>query len=217
MNVTTYEINLQVGQGQGLPSFLAFDMSVGRWVSFDKDATRWDLVDHANSDFHFHAATIADHLVFASTDRGLLYVMPETDLGDVTYVARTGKDFTDLAYNKADGLLYGVFENTLMSIDKLTGEVTEIGEIGVDTNTLACDGAGTFYCSKYGTGEVYTFTLDTLSEPALVVATNLSGSHNLQAMEVDPQQRIVVLEQLLLLHCLFLGNRSEGRRLCSVQ
>ena len=104
MNVTTYEINLQVGQGQGLPSFLAFDMSVGRWVSFDKDATRWDLVDHANSDFHFHAATIADHLVFASTDRGLLYVMPETDLGDVTYVARTGKDFTDLAYNKADGL-----------------------------------------------------------------------------------------------------------------
>ncbi len=191
MNVTTYEINLQVGQGQGLPSFLAFDMSVGRWVSFDKDATRWDLVDHANSDFHFHAATIADHLVFASTDRGLLYVMPETDLGDVTYVARTGKDFTDLAYNKADGLLYGVFEKTLMSIDKLTGEVTEIGEIGVDTNTLACDGAGTFYCSKYGTGEVYTFTLDTLSEPALVVATNLSGSHNLQAMEVDPNSGLL--------------------------
>ncbi len=117
--------------------------------------------------------------------------MPETDLGDVTYVARTGKDFTDLAYNKADGLLYGVFENTLMSIDKLTGEVTEIGEIGVDTNTLACDGAGTFYCSKYGTGEVYTFTLDTLSEPALVVATNLSGSHNLQAMEVDPNSGLL--------------------------
>ncbi|MFR8331886.1 MAG: hypothetical protein ACLU9S_05580 [Oscillospiraceae bacterium] len=88
----------RVGQGKRLPSFLAFDMSVGRWVSFDKVAARWDLVDHAQPATSISATTIADHLVFASTDRGLLCCrVPETDLGDVTYVARTGKDFTDLA------------------------------------------------------------------------------------------------------------------------
>ena len=63
-------------------------------------------------------------------------------------------------------MLYGVTEsNELVTIDKLTCEVQTVGQIGITTNTLACNEDGVFYCNKYRTGEVYSFTLETVASP----------------------------------------------------
>jgi len=96
--------------------------------------------------------------------------MPEDDLSDTTFIVDLGTVLYDMAYNKADGEIYAVTENNeLVTIDKLTGAMTKLGKIGVKTNTLACDGDGTFFCNQLGTGRVYSFTLDTKSAPTMLM------------------------------------------------
>lgn len=185
MNVTTYRLEMQIGEEQPMPERIAFDLDNNYWTSFDKNSTNNDLTAYAPSDLTFYAATIADHIVFASTDEGDLYVMPEDDLTDLTLVGNMGAVLTDMAYNKADGKVYGVTGGYLVTVDKLTGALEVVGEIGVVTNTLACGTDGTFYCNKYGTAEIYSFTLDTLAAPELLVTTR-DASQYVQSMEVDP-------------------------------
>ena len=189
MNATTYEINLG-GEDEpvALPGRIAFNLSKGFWTSFDGDAPTAAIIreEYEASSEYYYAAAIVDKYVFAATDGGMLHVMPLSDLTDVTVVANLGGVVSDMAYNKADGKLYGVLENVLVTIDKLTGAVTEVGTIGVSTNTLACDANGTFYCNKYGSGDVYSFTLDTIAEPTLLVNLFSQGSAYVQSMEIDP-------------------------------
>lgn len=186
MNVTTYEIEMQIGEEQPLPNFIAYDLDYGYWATFDKDSTYEDVEAYATSEDTIFAATIVDHLVFAATDGGELYVSPEDDLTDRTYVADMGIVMTDMAYNPVDGNMYGVSGGSLYTIDKLTGEVALVGEIGVSTNTLACDANGTFYCNGYGTGAVYSFTLETLAEPTVLVEDVGIDSAYVQTMEINP-------------------------------
>ncbi len=185
-NASTFVLNQQIGEEEPLPEMIAFDCDNNFWTSFTKTSTNEDLVNYAPSDLTFFAATIVDHLVFASTDTGDLYVMPEDDLTEMTYVCNLGATVSDMAYNKADGKIYGVAGGSLITIDKLSGAVTEVGEIGVATNTLACDANGTFYCNAYGTGDIYKFTLETIAAPELVVKTDLSTSQFVQGMEINP-------------------------------
>ena len=186
MNATTYLIEMQIGEEMPLPEMIAFDLDENFWTTFTKTTTYKELVAYENSDLTFFAATIVDHMVLATTNEGDLYVMPEDDLGDLTLVANVGAILTDMAYNKADGQVYGVSNGNLVTVDKLTGKLEEVGEIGVLTNTLACDANGTFYCNEYGTGKVYKFTLDTIAQPELLVKTNLSQSQYVQSMEINP-------------------------------
>lgn len=185
MNATTYKVEMQIGEEQPLPERIAFDLDDNYWTSFDKNTTYNQIAAYAPSDLTFYAATIVDHIVFASTDEGDLYVMPEDDLTDLTLVGNMGAVLTDMAYNKADGKVYGVTGGYLVTVDKLTGELTVVDEIGVVTNTLACDANGTFYCNKYGSAEIYSFTLDTIAAPELVVKT-ADTSQYVQSMEIDP-------------------------------
>lgn len=164
MNATTYVIEMQIGEELPLPEMIAFDLDNNYWTSFSKNTTHNEIEAYANTSLTFYAATIVDHIVFASTDEGDLYVMPEDDLTEETFVANMGAVLTDMAYNKADGKIYGVTNGYLVTVDKLTGELDVVGEIGVLTNTLACDAEGTFYCNEYGTGNVYKFTLASLME-----------------------------------------------------
>ncbi len=192
LNVSTYALNVQIGEEQPLPEMIAFDCDYNFWTSFTLTSKVSDIVEYEPSNLTFYAATIIDHLVFASTDSGDLYVMPEDDLTDLTYVCNTGLVLTDMAYNKADDTIYGVADGYLVTVDKLTGEISNVGEIGVPTNTLACDAEGTFYCNKYGSGEVYKFTLDTISDPELLVETNLSASQYVQGMEINPNTGMLI-------------------------
>ena len=71
-----------------------------------------------------------------------------------------------MAYNPADGKIYGVADGSLVTVDRFTAEVQAVGQIPVTTNTLACSEDGTFYCNEYGTGKIWQFTLDSLkTEP----------------------------------------------------
>lgn len=117
----------------------------------------------------------------------MLYVLDEANLAMGVPVANLGVIVNDMAYSKADGKVYGVTQdNNLVSIDYMTAEVEVVGKIGITTNTLACDAKGNFYCNNLGGKAVYRFTLDTLSDPQLVVTTNCGNTSELQAMEIDP-------------------------------
>lgn len=192
MNETTFMVETQIGDTVNLPHLIAYDTVVEKWIGFDTDTPygAWETV--ALCDDVYQAATIADHHVFAATDKGVLYTMDEDALGLRAPVGNLGCILTDMAYNPADGMLYGVTDGgELVSIDKLTCKVSAIGEIGITTNTLACDDDGVFYCSKYRSGEVYSFTLETVSEPTLLVTTNIQDSQYLQSMEIDPNSGLL--------------------------
>ena len=166
MNTATYKVEVQTGEQEELPEMIAFDLDKGCWTSFTRDSFSSDLTSYAPSDLTFYAATIVDHYVLASTDEGDLYVMPEDELTNLTRVANLGTVLSDMAYNPADGKIYGVADGSLVTVDRFTAEVQAVGQIPVTTNTLACSEDGTFYCNEYGTGKIWQFTLDSLkTEP----------------------------------------------------
>ena len=202
MNRATYMIEMQIGEATDLPDMMAYDLVSHHWAGFDKNfeydykvgTPRIAYADHV-----YYAATIAEHYVFASTNKGELYVMPEDDLTDITYITDLQMVLYDMAYNMADGEIYAVNElGELVSFHKLTGEVQKVGKIGVNTNTLACSPEGTFYCNELGTGKVYSFTLDTIDEPVLlmedpfltyvdpIAGADMGGTTGNMGMEYNP-------------------------------
>lgn len=162
MNTATFQVEVQTGEQEELPEMLAFDLDQGFWTSFTRDSVSSELATYAPSDLTFYAATIVDHYVLASTEEGDLYVMPEDELTNLTRIANLGTVLSDMAYNPADGKVYGVADGSLVTVDRFTAEVQEVGKIPVTTNTLACGEDGTFYCNEYGTGKIWEFTLDSL-------------------------------------------------------
>ncbi len=206
MNVSTYMIEMQIGEEVGVPDMMAFDLVQYHWTTFTKDYAYDYKVGTprlAYSDFTFYAATIAEHYVFASTSRGELYVMPEDDLTDTSFIVDLGVILYDMAYNKADGEIYAVTENNeLVTINKLTGEMNKLGKIGVSTNTLACSPDGVFYCNELGTGKVYSFTLATKHAPTLLMEDpflikedpiygDMGGTTGNMGMEYDPNRNLI--------------------------
>ena len=207
MNRATYMIEMQIGESTDLPEMMAYDLVSRHWCGFDKNfeydykvgTPRIAFADHI-----FYAATIAEHYVFASTNKGELYVMPEDDLTDTTYITDLGMVLYDMAYNMADGEVYGVTEfGELVYFHKLTGEVTKVGKIGIDTNTLACSPEGVFYCNELGTGKVYSFTLETMDEPQLlmedpyltyvdpIMGADMGGTTGNMGMEYNPNTGMI--------------------------
>ena len=202
MNRTTYLIEMQIGEASDLPTMMAYDLVSRHWCGFDKDF-EYDYKVGTNrvayADHVYYAATIAEHYVFASTNKGELYVMPEDDLTDTTFITDLEMVLYDMAYNMADGEIYAVTETgELVKLHKLTGEVTKVGKIGLNTNTLACSPEGVFYCNELGTGKVYSFTLDTLDAPELlmedpyltyvdpIMGADMGGTTGNMGMEYDP-------------------------------
>ena len=207
MNRATYMIEMQIGEETDLPEMMAYDLVSRHWAGFDKTFEYDYKVGTprvAYADHTYYAATIAEHYVFASTDKGELYVMPEDDLTDTTYITDLEMVLYDMAYNMADGEVYAVNElGELVYFHKLTGEVTKVGKIGVNTNTLACSPEGVFYCNELGTGKVYSFTLDTIDEPELlmedtfltyvdpIMGADMGGTTGNMGMEYNPNTGMI--------------------------
>ena len=203
-NVTTYELRMEIGNVPPLPDMIAFDKEYDYyWTAFSKDSKYWDLSIYCETEgVVFTAATIYDHYVFACDEKGDLYVMPESDLSDMIRVCNMGVVFDDMAYNPADGNIYGVAYNgegdsVLYTLDKLMGSVTAVGTLGFDSNTLACDTNGTFYCNEFGTSKVYSFALDTMDQPTYMLeVVNENGdtyeTMGSQAMEFNVENGMVV-------------------------
>ena len=206
MNTATYLIEMQIGESAGVPDMMAFDLVQRHWTTFTKDfvydyktgTPRLEYADHI-----FYAATIAEHYVFASTHEGDLYVMPEDDLSDTTFVVDLGVVLYDMAYNKADGNIYAVTEaGSLVVMDKLSGQLTKVAELPKHTNTLACSPEGVFYFNELGTGKVYSFTLDTIESPVLLMEDpyltqkdpiygDRNGTEGNMGMEYDPNRNMI--------------------------
>ena len=203
-NVTTYELRMELGVVPPMPELIAFDKKYDYyWSAFTVDAWYRDLLIYCETgDVVFNAATIYDHYVFACTDQGDLYVMPERDLSDMIRIRNIGVVFQDMAYNPANGEIYGIAfnennESVLYTVDKMMGSVTQVGVVGLDTNTLACDMNGTFYCNEFGTSKVYSFTLETMDAPTYMMqVVNDYGetfeTMGTQAMEYNPNTGKVV-------------------------
>ena len=198
MNTTTYLLEMQIGEVEALPAMILFDRTYNYWTTFDKDDVF--VYEDGNPEYspttlEFYAAAIVDHMVLASTAEGDLYIMPEDDLMKETFVRNMGVVLTDMAYNKVDKKIYGVADGMLYTVDRSTGALTEVGAIGVDTLTLACDANGTFYCHENNDqGAVYSFTLETMAEPTCLLegitiekyGWGTIRATGVQSMEIDP-------------------------------
>lgn len=184
MNAVTYEIEVDLGD-IAVPDRIAFDLTYGYWVGYNQ-SSKWPLPEWMPSSETFYAGVWLDHVLLASTNEGKLYVMPENDPSDKNYIGKMDVVLTDMAYNAADGEVYSIAENKLYTVNRLNGAVTEIGEIGVTTNTLACDANGTFYSQKLGTGEVYSYTRETLTKPTLLTTVPGLPAIPMQGFEIAP-------------------------------
>ena len=203
-NITTYELRMELGNVPPLPDMIAFDKEYNYyWTAFKLDAWYRDLLIYSETgELVMNAATIYDHYVFACTDTGDLYVMPEQDLSDMTRISNLGVVLEDMAYNPVDDQIYAVAYNengqsVLYTVNKMVGTVTEVGVVGLNINTLACDPEGTFYCNEFGTSKVYSFTLDTLDNPTYMLEVvneygNTFQTMGGQAMEFNPETGNVV-------------------------
>ena len=138
----------------------------------DGSVTKFDDADNQ----YFGAAYVGG-VVYLSNSNGL-YVTDMDHLTTPTLLASyPGVIVTNLAYDYNAETLYGVAldaiteEAQLVKLDLGSGVMTAIGDLTVETNMLATDSKGNFYSIENGSGDLYTFTLDTLDAPTLVGST----------------------------------------------
>lgn len=182
MNIKTYEVNLQVSDDTPLPDMLAYDIMGSYWINFNRDSKPAGNADreaqfdpYARTDLSVTAATVVGKYLFAAAEDGFLYVMPVKDLTDVRRVGKLNDVVFDMAYNPADGEVYGLTENAIVKIDKLTGTTTKAAPLPFVTNTLACDENGVFYSNEYGTSNVYSYVLADLGKGDMSCDFNEDG------------------------------------------
>lgn len=197
-NAATYRVSMDIGT-PGLPDMLGFDLLTNKWLGINEGDWEGSVQGLASSEDAFYAATDVNGLMYACTKAGELYVLNEELLSEKTYVNRMDAVFTDMAYNRANGKLYGVTDDSkFYAIDQMTGSVEYLGQIGLETKTLACDDAGYFYCIVYGSysadgydaGSLCRFTLDTISTPE-VVSSSWVYNNGIQSLEWSPNDGYV--------------------------
>jgi hypothetical protein len=75
----------------------------------------------------------------------------------VHIIGSEGAILTDIAFNPKDGQLYGVSFTAFYRINKKTGKVTYIGNLGInDANALVFNGQGVAYTEGVNSSELYT-------------------------------------------------------------
>ena len=174
-NVTVYEIELDLPEIQR-PYLTAVDSQTNTYYGIDLNGTSMELA--VSDRGTIHAAEFVDGYVFEVVNAEHLYVASNDDLNNFSYLCSLDPDglygittFLDLAYNYADGNLYGLFyceangeaTSVLCTIDMYSGEMAIMGEMPVDVNNLAIDGEGNFYSVSYGAPSLYTYTLEDLA------------------------------------------------------
>ena len=200
-NMVTYELRYTIGDPDPLPTRLAFDEAFQSWSTFFEGNYGWDSKEWFVSDLVIQAATAIGETVLATDPDGNLYAIPVEDMLDGIFIRRLDIVPTDMAYDAQSGTVYAVDENSnLYTVDKYSGRVELIGTIGVSTNSLACDGNGTFYVGHYRQDgyyyhyEVYTFTLDNVDAPELlgdIYQKYYYQPSGVDAMEYDPVNNVI--------------------------
>ena len=177
-NQTTYRVTIdEAFNGADTDSAIMGATSGKEWyVMNDGGAAKYDDADNQ----YFGAAYVGG-VVYLSNSNGL-YVTDMDHLTTPTFLTGYSEVVTNLAYDSAAEVLYGVAldANTgdaqLVKFNIGSGAMTVIGDMVVDTNMLATDSKGNFY-SIAANGDLYTFTLDTLSTPTLVGSTGYLNNY----------------------------------------
>ena len=177
-NQTTYRVTIdEPFNGADTDSAIMGATSGKEWyVMNDGGAAKYDDADNQ----YFGAAYVGG-VVYLSNSNGL-YVTDMDHLTTPTFLTGYSEVVTNLAYDSAAEVLYGVAldANTgdaqLVKFNIGSGAMTVIGDMVVDTNMLATDSKGNFY-SIAANGDLYTFTLDTLSTPTLVGSTGYLNNY----------------------------------------
>lgn len=206
-NFATYRIRETVGDPDPLPTRLAFDENLNVWSTFQKEGYYWNSTKWFDSDILPVSATAVGEYALLCDRAGKLYVVPVDDMLSYEYVRKLEYVLTDMAYDASTDTVYGVTDSGLLvSVDKFTGKLTEIGKIGLETNTLANDGKGTFYCFTSTAApdgysyvyQIYSFTLNEdggLNTPVLLGSpyTGYAKSTGVSALEYDPANQKLCL------------------------
>ena len=162
-NVSTYRISVGDSSLTYHGTMLAYDVAGRKWVRTGIESPA--LYDATEQTRFYNAATAVGDSVYGVAYDSELYRVPIYDLAttDPEYVGTMGANTLDLAYNPADGMLYGIADTgRIVRFNLETGRPATVGAAPIRTNTLACGADGTFYSARYGTGEVYSYTLASL-------------------------------------------------------
>jgi len=203
-NEKTYEISLDVPEIQR-EYFTAIDYNSMDYVGVNKDGQVTHIVS-TGLPLLARAAEYVGGYVFIVTEDNSLCVANDEDLSSTIRIGPmdpyrefliTG--FNDIAYNYADGKLYGQFYSEfnyeaapyLCTIDMTDGSLELVCELPVDVNTMAIDTQGNFYSAGYADNKLYTYTLAdvTSAEPSMTLVgemgyyyssylTNMAWDHN---------------------------------------
>lgn len=188
-----------------------------RWVSFSADVDEDETVMF-NSRTKFCGADYVDGVVYAQDVQGWLYGIEYDDMveGATSFesarIKRLDTAYQDMAYNYADGMLYGLYidEDALTSyvdaIDLNNGcqvEEAVCSLEGVYCLGLACDDNGTLYVmgldNNEGTAKLYVGSKDSAEMQALY---DLNGDHAVNVLDAQDLMDYVIrgtdLENLYL-------------------
>ncbi|MBR7179733.1 MAG: S8 family serine peptidase [Oscillospiraceae bacterium] len=177
-NVAVYAVTLELDNVR--PYFTGIDRtnvnddySVS-YVGMEADGTAVKLAAATGRE-PARAAEYVEGYIFEISNDNKLYVGSNEDLFNFTELGALDPNdehqivgFNDLAYNKADGKLYGLFYSRkneqavpfLCTIDMYTGALNVLGQMPIDANSMAIDGEGNFYSAIYGASQLYTYTSD---------------------------------------------------------
>ena len=203
-NVSVYEIELELNGER--PYFTAIDYSnlnddsSANYVGLDSSGVRVNLAPSSGRE-PARAAEYVEGAVFEISHDNKLYVGFDNDLFGMRYLCDLDPNlehelvgFSDIAYNRADGKLYGLFYSDknerihpyLTTIDLYSGELNVLGEMPIDAINLAIDGEGNFYSSIFASFEapdpnLYTYTSDVTRTGNVTRVGELKG-----VLEGDP-------------------------------
>ena len=165
LNMATYRVTINEEDLVFSGAMYVFNQADGHWAMSGEDAKA--LTNVSVADAVYNAATSIGGKVFAVNNENELHVLDALDMSVGQFVDKLDYTVNDLAYNTVDGYIYGVSdEKLLIQIEPSTGNQKVIGNLPFVTNTLACDADGNFYSNLYGTGEIYSYTLETVTTDA---------------------------------------------------
>ena len=184
MNSTVYDITLELPEIER-SYFTAIDYNTMDYVSVDMDGSVTHLVS-TGLPLLARAAEYVGGYVFIITEDNSLCVANDEDLSSTYRICQLDPDsqllitgFNDIAYNHADGKLYGQFYSQfnyeaapyLCTIDMTDGTIEPICELPVDVNTMAIDTEGNFYSAGYNSNILYTYTLEDVTSDTPFMTT----------------------------------------------
>ena len=161
MNPATYYMELNENEITYSGNLLAYNLEEKAWVQLSKLSDRTAAVTGAIREYT--AATSNSDTIWAVAYGNELYRLSVKDPETPAFIKELPFVPVDMAYSAKDCYLYAVTEESqLVRIDPETGNYRIFGATPIQTNTLACDKTGVFYSHLYGTGKIYSYTLDAI-------------------------------------------------------